>query len=254
MMNAGDPERKALERSFHNERFGDAPDPRDDLGHWYSAIRTGSEIQIALLQQYILGARALEYGCADGRFSLVDTKLANTAAAFHGIDISDIAISKARDTAATLSLANVQFDVMDCEALRFNGDYFDLVFGRGILHHLDLNASLSEVHRVLRPSGRAVFFEPMGHNPVINLYRRQTPHLRTPSEHPLRRADLKLAQRIFSNATYRFFGLSTLMGALYFTKTGDSSLLRLCETVDASILRIPGLRCFGWHVLLLLQK
>jgi SAM-dependent methyltransferase len=253
-MNPGDEERKALERSFHNERFGDAPDSRDDLGHWYSAIRTGSEMQIALLQQYVLGAQVLEYGCADGRFSLIDTNLAQTAAAFHGVDISDIAISKARDTATTLSLDNVRFDVMDCEDLRFQDHHFDLIFGRGILHHLDLNASLLEIHRVLRPSGRAVFFEPMGHNPVINLYRRRTPHLRTPSEHPLRRADLDRAKRIFSSATYRFFGLSTLMAAVFPAGRGDSSLLRICETVDAAALRIPGLRYLGWYVLLLLQK
>ena len=43
---------------------------------------------------------------------------------------------------------------------------FDLVCRSGILHHLDIGRAMSEVGRVLRPNGHAVFIEPLGHNPL----------------------------------------------------------------------------------------
>ena len=78
-------------------------------------------------------------------------------------------------------------------------DSFDLVCGSGILHHLDLPAAMRELARVLRPSGRAVFMEPLGHNPAINAFRNRTPELRTPDEHPLLGKDLKLCRRYFGS-------------------------------------------------------
>jgi SAM-dependent methyltransferase len=68
---------------------------------------------------------------------------------------------------------------------------FDLVIGDGILHHLDLDVALGEVHRVLKPGGRAVFREPRLDNPLLKLFRRLTPSARTEDERPLDAADLR---------------------------------------------------------------
>ncbi|WP_428491963.1 hypothetical protein [Rhodopila sp.] len=59
------------------------------------------------------------------------------------------------------------------------------MFGIGIIHHLDTRQASREVARVLRPDGNAVFWEPMGTNPIIGLYRMLTPNARTVDEHPL---------------------------------------------------------------------
>src|SRR3546814_1101008 len=80
---------------------------------------------------------------------------------------------------------------MNAEAMTFPDDSFDLVFGSGIIHHLDIDRAFGEIARVLRPGGRAVFIEPLGLNPAIELYRRFTPSARTPDEHPLLRRDFR---------------------------------------------------------------
>ena len=46
----------------------------------------------------------------------------------------------------------------DAEALPFEDESFDLVFGHAVLHHLpDLDQAFREFHRVLAPGGRVVF-------------------------------------------------------------------------------------------------
>lgn len=45
-----------------------------------------------------------------------------------------------------------------------------------------------------------MFFEPLGHNLLINLYRRLTPELRTEDEHPLVACDLERLVNYFHDA------------------------------------------------------
>src|SRR2546426_4676222 len=71
------------------------------------------------------------------------------------------------------------------ESLEYPSDTFDVSIGFAILHHLDLKRALPELHRVLKPGGVAYFAEPLGTNPLINLYRRFTPQFRTADERPI---------------------------------------------------------------------
>jgi hypothetical protein len=66
------------------------------------------------------------------------------------------------------------------------------------------------MHRLLRVDGAAIFFEPLGENPFINLYRKATPHSRTPDETPLSRKDIARITATFPGATIEHFGLTTL--------------------------------------------
>jgi SAM-dependent methyltransferase len=43
--------------------------------------------------------------------------------------------------------------------------------GEGLLHHLALPAAGREIARVLKTGGRAVFKDPLGQNPVLELAR-----------------------------------------------------------------------------------
>src|SRR3546814_11483257 len=79
-----------------------------------------------------------------------------------GIDISDVAIEKGRERARQKGFTNVRLEAMNAEAMTFPDDSFDLVFGSGIIHHLDIDRAFGEIARVLRPGGRAVFIEPLG--------------------------------------------------------------------------------------------
>ena len=81
-----------------------------------------------------------------------------------GIDISEISIQKAKDKIKSNS--NVELVVDNCEKTKFNDNTFDIVYGTGILHHLDIKLCLKEIQRILKPGGRLLFIEPLGTNPV----------------------------------------------------------------------------------------
>ncbi len=254
MQIATDIQRKESERAFHNERYGGDSDNRESLNKWYGAVSAGAKRQIELIKRAAESAKVLEYGCADGRLSLIEEDIARGADEFFGIDISDQAIGKARDTADKLALENCHFETMDAEKMTFGDNQFDLVFGRGIIHHLDLNKCFDEIRRVLRPGGSAIFFEPMGHNPAINGFRRKTPELRTPDEHPLLTKDFDLAGRYFRNVNSQFFGLMTLGAVPFSHMPFGSGLMNACEITDRVLLRIPVIRRNAWFVLLTLTK
>jgi SAM-dependent methyltransferase len=149
----------------------------------------------------------------------------------------------------------VSFRVMDAELLDFEDDTFDLVCGRSILHHLDLTRAYSELGRVLKPSGAAIFVEPLGHNPLINLYRRLTPELRTPDEHPLMIRDLRFAEESFEVVRARFFHLSGLAAVPFRRAAGFRSLLGALDAIDRALFRlVPATRRYAWQVAIELTR
>ena len=149
----------------------------------------------------------LDYGCGEG----LATKNMLELGARHveAIDISEGMIEQAKENNNNTDKA--YFQVMNAEELKFKDDTFDIIFGGAILHHLDLDKALNEIKRTLKPSGYAVFIEPLGHNPVINHFRDKTPDARTPFEHPLLKKDIKLAKQIFREVqTKEYFCLSII--------------------------------------------
>lgn len=63
--------------------------------------------------------------------------------------------------------------VGDCHFLPFPDESFDIVFGDAILAHLDRKRAFAEARRVLRPTGRLIFIEPLDKNPLLRFYRRR---------------------------------------------------------------------------------
>jgi ubiquinone/menaquinone biosynthesis C-methylase UbiE len=240
------------ERRFHNERFLQETDPRSGLNKWYAAIRHGSERQNALVRQYAKNKEVLEFGCADGTLSF-EMNLPFRCKTLTGIDISDVAIEKAKIKTTSLETNNTRFLTMNAEEMTFDDQSFDLIFGRGILHHLDLQKCFSGIERVLRSNGVAIFCEPMGHNPILNLYRNRTPDIRTPDEHPLRMADLTLARRYFSRVETMFYGLFTV-ASVFLDATVDGFLYRSSKALDDFILNLPVVRRYAWHCLIVCRK
>jgi len=241
------------ERRFHNERFSHDTDPRASLNKWYASVRHGPERQNALVRQYARNNAVLEYGCADGGLSLGELNLPQQCRSLIGIDISDVAIQKATARAERAGLKNVRFLTMDAEAMTFPDQSFDLVFGRGIVHHLDLSKCFVEVARVLRTKGVAIFCEPLGHNPILNLYRRRTPEIRTPDEHPLLMTDFALARRHFARVDTMFYGLFSV-ASVFLDATANGIPYRLSKALDDLILRLPIVRRYAWHCLIVCHK
>jgi len=129
------------------------------------------------------GGRVLDYGCGRGDMSL---KYLDWGLKVDGIDIASNYIKDAgeRASAAGHEEDRFKFQVMDAHHLDFPADAFDIVAGYGILHHLEPELALDEIHRVLRPGGVLLLQEPLLDNPLLKVFRFLTPSARTEDELP----------------------------------------------------------------------
>lgn len=100
--------------------------------------------------------RALELGCGTG-FFLLNLMQAGVAKTGSVTDLSPGMVKVALRNAEHLALP-VDGRVADAETIPYEDDTFDLVVGHAVLHHIpDVEQSLREVLRVLKPGGRFVF-------------------------------------------------------------------------------------------------
>jgi ubiquinone/menaquinone biosynthesis C-methylase UbiE len=95
----------------------------------------------------------LEVGCGLGTDG---AQFAKAGARYTGIDLTDAAVELAKRRFELIDLPGT-FRVTDAERLDFPDNSFDLVYSHGVLHHTpDTAAAIREIHRVLRPGGKAV--------------------------------------------------------------------------------------------------
>jgi len=243
-------DRKQRERDYHDRVFAEGG--RENVGKFYAvadSIRKGYD---SLLMRYGAGKRVLEIGCGPGGKGC---ELAKMNAAVTAIDISGVAVEKARERAAREGVTKLQCLVMDAEWLSFGDESFDCVCGTGIIHHLDIAAMYAETARVLDRDGAAVFIEPLGHNPLINLYRALTPGARTDDEHPLLDGDLRLARAYFERVDIRYYYLATLAAVPLRNTPLFKPARVVAEAFDRALFTVvPPLRKYAWMALITLGK
>ncbi|MBA4026031.1 MAG: SAM-dependent methyltransferase [Gordonia sp.] len=100
--------------------------------------------------------RALELGCGTG-FFLLNLMQGGIATKGSVTDLSPGMVKVALRNAENLGL-DVDGRVADAETIPYEDNTFDLVVGHAVLHHIpDVEKSLREVLRVLKPGGRFVF-------------------------------------------------------------------------------------------------
>jgi len=155
------------------------------------------------------GKTVIEIGCGRGENLL---RLASKGADVFGNDISENMIERCRCLIEQSGFKErINVSIMDAENMSYPDEFADVIFGNGILHHLLLNKAADEIWRCLKKDGVAVFCEALGHNPVINLFRKLTPHRRTISERPLRWDDFDLLSSNFNVSHKEFYFLPILV-------------------------------------------
>ncbi len=155
-----DPDLKERVRAFWQAnpcgtKFADAPPGSRRFYELVEEHRYTREWHIPLAADFAgaRGLKVLEVGCGLGTDG---AQFAGAGADYTGVDLTDAAIELARKRFELFNLPG-KFRPADAENLDFDNDSFDLVYSHGVLHHTpDTARAIQEIHRVLRPGGRAV--------------------------------------------------------------------------------------------------
>lgn len=218
----------------------------------------------------VAGKRVLDLGCGAGETSVY---FALQGAQVDALDISPEMVAVAQRLAERHQV-KLHLHTGVAEKLPFASESFDLVFGNGVLHHVDLIPALQEIRRVLKPGGKAAFIEPLKHNPVIEVYRRLASDNRTPTEFPLGFGDFKRIKSVFPALSHREFWFFTLYLFLHFFLIERASpgkvrywkkviedapkyehLFRPLQRLDRWVLRLfPWLGRYCWNTVLIAEK
>lgn len=111
---------------------------------------------------------------------------------------------------ALLNGVEINTCLANAAELPYANNIFDIVYAANLLHHVDVYKTLAEIYRVLKPGGKACTWDPLRHNPLINLYRRMATGVRTPDEHPLDINIIGTVKKFFNNVVFDTTWLATL--------------------------------------------
>jgi ubiquinone/menaquinone biosynthesis C-methylase UbiE len=216
------------------------------------------------------GKMLLDLGCGAGENSVYfSVKGARCTAT----DYSSGMVEKALKLAAANGV-QIEARTMNAMEIEFADNTFDIVYAANLLHHLpDPLTALREMHRVLKPGGKACFWDPLRHNPVINVYRRMAKDVRTEDEMPLEFGIMNYVRSLFPETVYDTFWLTTLWIFLRFyliervdpnkerywkkiiaenARLGPS--YRRLERFDRLIKQMPYMERFAWNIAVVATK
>ena len=259
--------RQEREREYYNEFSA----RRDDLTTTFDPVEGDEErpwnsywfVYQAVRELRAEGKeRLLDFGCGTG---LGAVRYAKIGYEVHGFDISEVNIERAMQRAQMCGLADrTAFEVQTAEDLNYPNEFFDVVVGMDILHHVEVGPALQEAHRVLKPGGTAVFREWI-EVPILDrirnlsLVRRVWPNEKsldshiTEDERKLNREDVAVIRSVFPNCRGQRFRIFSRLGkVLPIRNRGRASRL---EQFDQMLIKyLPFLRRMGGEVVFLLKK
>lgn len=192
------------EAQFHDEIAAgiDVDAPIGPPDQWEAAILSAAGT--------LEGKRILDFGCGDGQLSY--HLLQRGATNVTGIDISPGMVDVARKRIARdFPDADSHFVAGDGHETGLESGAYDLIVGKWVLHHLELDRALPEIRRLLAPGGRGVFMETSRLNPLLALARTlahmRVPGVRrlgTPDELPLGRKEIAQIRSAFPRTVVDF--------------------------------------------------
>lgn len=218
----------------------------------------------------IRGKLLLDLGCGAGENSVYFAKQgANCVAADYSPGMVEVALKL-----AAANHVQVKGCTANAMALDFDDNTFDFVYASNLLHHIpEPKIALREMHRVLKPGGKVCFWDPLKHNPIINIYRRIATEVRTEDEMPLDINIVNYIKPLFSDTVYDTFWLATLWIFLQFyliEKVNPNQerywkkiiseqerlrpTYRRLETIDRLLKRIPLIKRFAWNIAVVATK
>jgi 2-polyprenyl-3-methyl-5-hydroxy-6-metoxy-1,4-benzoquinol methylase len=206
----------------------------------------------------VSGLRVLDYGCGYGGLGLY---LSLKGAQVWGFDLSLPAVGTANRAAQRYGLA-ADFAQMDASDLTYPDEFFDLVIGFGVLHHvIKYPGTDSHLLRILKPRARAVFHETLWDNPLINFARRFTTAHSDAGDTALTDHEIRRFCQEFSHVQlekrhllYMLKRLAKLPPTDWNAPLALRPFWRAMKALDHQILQLAPLRCYCGEVVVYLQK
>ena len=207
-------ERGRRERDFFN-RHNDAAEIKDaDL----IAVPFLSAIPEEVAEHFpsLEGKYVCDFGCGYG---VTSAWFALRGARVLAFDVAETNVTIARRAAKVNKVEDrMTAQVMQAESAPLPSNAFDLVFGNGVLHHLDIEISARQILRILKPGGIAIFREPLGENQLLERIRRSSwrglQHRHSEDERSFRYQDVEVLRSVFPQLEFRETELLSLLGAL----------------------------------------
>jgi SAM-dependent methyltransferase len=186
--------------------------------------------------------RLLEVGCGIGVDSI---QLAKRGFQVTAVDLTESALAVAKQF-ATRREATVDFRLGNAEGLDFPDESFDAVYSFGVLHHTpDIERSVAEVYRVLRPGGRA-YVMLYHRNSLVNLMHQA---LRLPYESPRDRKDHCPVVYTFSRSGVRKLFRDFASVEVHSDYPFTYGFGPLATKLPLGVRRLLG-RVIGWHLMI----
>ena len=237
------------EKEFHEERFKDGKGTRGIVTKAYVAFEYADGRRDKLIS--VSNQKVLEIGCGIGINRAKFFK--ERKCSYTGIDISNYAIKENMKLAEKEKL-EVEFIVDDANKLdTLKNRNFDLIIMSGVLHHLDFKECLPTLKSLLQKNGKLIMLEPMGTNPLINIFRKLTPKIRTKDEHPLNFQDFNYIMNFFPRSRFELHSITSLgmiFLILFLPKRIVLKFHKPLGKVDLLIAKLPIIRRLSWLVLI----
>jgi ubiquinone/menaquinone biosynthesis C-methylase UbiE len=258
------------EQEFH-DRWASAIDVEGIQVRDYFEACTAPENRF-ILQHLgdVQGKYLLDLGCGAGENSVYfATRGARCVAADYSPGMVEVALKLAESNGVS-----VEGRVINAMAIAFPDNTFDIVYASNLLHHIPHpEVAIQEAYRVLKPGGIFCFWDPLKHNPVINVYRRIATEVRTDDESPLDIEITRYIKTLFSRTIYDTFWIASLWIFLQFyliervnpnqerywkkiileQQRLEKTYLRL-EKLDGLLKKLPLMKRLAWNLAVVAMK
>jgi ubiquinone/menaquinone biosynthesis C-methylase UbiE len=258
------------ERLFHDEWASTIDVEGIQVRDYFEACTAPENRYILQHLGDVTGKKLLDLGCGAGENSVYFAKKgAICIASDYSQGMVDVALNLAAQNHVQIEGA-----IVNAMAIDFPDNSFDIVYAANLLHHLpEPKTCIQEMHRILKPGGKACFWDPLKHNPIINIYRRIATSVRTEDETPL---DLNIVDFVsghFAQTEYDTFWFATLWIFIRFYTIERidpnrerywkkiiiehqrlAPIYQSLEQIDIILKKLPGLRKYAWNLAVVATK